>query len=80
MDVWYKYPDQEKVVKAFLSQLEEVSHSQAPVFTRDFDHLNRSSQHGFVEGKLCQTDLIYLYKEMMTLVDEGRAVMWGCET
>lgn len=47
-------------------------HSQAPVFMRDFDHMNRSSQHGFVEGMLCQTILMDLYKEVMTLVDEGR--------
>lgn len=39
---------------------------------RDFDHMNRSSQHGFVEGMLCQTILMDLYKEVMTLVDEGR--------
>jgi len=34
----------------------------------------RSSQHGFIKGKSCLTDLAAYYDDMTGWVDEGRAV------
>lgn len=33
-----------------------------------------SSQHGFMKGKSCLTNLIVLYNEMMSSIDEVRAM------
>jgi len=34
----------------------------------------RSSQHGFMKGRSCLTDLTYFYDKVTHLVDEGKAV------
>jgi len=34
----------------------------------------RSSQHGFIKGKSCSTNLVHFCDEMTDMVDEGRAV------
>ena len=46
---------------------------------RIYDHLERcslirDSQHGFVKGKSCLTNLIEFFEEVTKCVDEGRAV------
>ena len=41
LGIWYRSPDQEEVVdKAFFTQLQEASCSQALVLMRDFSHPN----------------------------------------
>lgn len=34
----------------------------------------RPSQHGFVKGRSCLTDLLTFYEQVTHLVDEGKAV------
>lgn len=36
----------------------------------------KSSQHGFMKRKPCLTNLVIFYNEVITLVDEGRAVVF----
>ncbi|GAB0179053.1 mitochondrial enolase superfamily member 1 [Grus japonensis] len=38
------------------------------------NQVTRTSQHGFIKGKSCLTNLISFYDKMLHLVDEGKAV------